>query len=110
MSERGRRAEIIVDDAGVRRELADGSRESISWDDLQRVGIRTIPDGPWEEDIFFLLEGTNGTGCAVPSGHPSADALMSKLQVLPGFDNELFVEAMTTTDDGLFICWQRPTE
>ncbi|TCP50137.1 hypothetical protein EV191_108226 [Tamaricihabitans halophyticus] len=107
MSSGGRRTEIVVDDAGVRRELADGSQESVSWDDLRRVGIRTIPDGPWDEDVFFLLEGENGTGCAVPSGHPSANALMSKLQVLPGFDNDVFVEAMTTTDDALFICWQR---
>jgi hypothetical protein len=43
----------------------------------------------------------------VPAGDPSADALMNRLQSMPGFDNEAFIEAMTTMDDGLFVVWQR---
>ena len=100
-------AGITVDDLGVRRELADGSEESVTWEDLKEVAIRTTPDGPWDEDVFFLLVSATGSGCAVPAGDPAADRLMSRLQTLPGFDNDAFVEAMTTTADGLFVCWQR---
>jgi hypothetical protein len=99
--------EITVDEDGVRRQLADGSEESVTWTNLSEVAIRTTPEGPWKEDVFFLLVKEGGGGCAVPAGHPSADALMSRLQSMPGFDNDAFVEAMTTLDDGLFVVWQR---
>jgi len=99
-------ATIVVDAEGVRRRLADGSEESVTWAELKEVAIRTIPDAPWEEDAFFLLVGPNGGGCAVPSRHPAADELMARLQELPGFDDKVFFEAMTSTEDSVFVCWQ----
>ncbi|MGH3761813.1 hypothetical protein [Actinophytocola sp.] len=101
------RSGITVDDDGVRRLLADGTMESVTWTDLSEVAIRTTPEGPWKEDVFFLLVRAGGGGCAVPAGDPSADELMNRLQSLPGFDNEAFIEAMTTMDDGFFVVWQR---
>lgn len=101
---------ITVDDAGVRRRLANGAEESVSWAELAEVAIRTTPEGPWQEDVFFLLMREGGGGCAVPAGHPAADQLMGRLQSLPDFDNEAFIEAMTTIDDGLFVVWRRPKE
>ncbi len=99
---------ITVDEDGVRRHLADGTEESVSWPDLAEVAIRTTPEGPWKEDVFFLLMRAGGGGCAVPAGDPAADDLMGRLQSLPEFDNDAFIEAMTTTEDGLFVVWQRP--
>lgn len=98
---------ITIDDEGVRRQLADGTEESVTWEKLKEVAIRTTPEGPWKEDVFFLLVAEGGGGCAVPAGDPSADALMSRLQSLPDFDNDAFIEAMTTIEDGLFVVWQR---
>jgi hypothetical protein len=99
---------ITIDDEGVRRQLADGTEESVTWAKLKEVAIRTTPEGPWKEDVFFLLVAEGGGGCAVPAGDPSADALMSRLQSLPDFDNDAFIEAMTTMEDGFFVVWQRP--
>ena len=107
MSEQPGGSGITVDDAGVRRRLADGTEESVSWGQLAEVAIRTTPDGPWQEDVFFLLMRQGGGGCAVPAGHPSADELMSRLQALPEFDNDAFVEAMTSTEDALFVVWRK---
>lgn len=98
---------ITIDDDGVRRQLADGTEESVTWAKLKEVAIRTTPEGPWKEDTFFLLVSEGGGGCAVPAGDPSADDLMTRLQTLPNFDNDAFVEAMTTIEDGLFVIWQR---
>jgi hypothetical protein len=99
---------ITIDEDGVRRQLADGTEESVTWAKLSEVAIRTTPEGPWKEDVFFLLMAEGGGGCAVPAGHPSADDLMTRLQSLPEFDNDAFIEAMTTIEDGLFVVWQRP--
>lgn len=96
---------VTVDDHGVRRTLADGSEESVTWDELSSVVIRVIPEGPWREDVFLMLAGTDGKGTAVPSGDPAADALIERLQTLPGFDNERFIEAMTTDADEAYVVW-----
>lgn len=97
---------VTVDDDGVRRTLADGSEESVAWEELSSVVIRVIPEGPWKEDVFLMLAGANGQGTAVPSGDPAADALIERLQSLPGFDNERFIEAMTTDADEAYVVWK----
>lgn len=97
---------VTVDETGVRRQLADGSEESVTWHELSVVIIRVMPDSPWDEDVFLMLAGPNGTGTAVPSGDPAADALIERLQALPGFDNERFIEAMTTEADEAYVVWK----
>ncbi|EHR52271.1 hypothetical protein SacmaDRAFT_4076 [Saccharomonospora marina XMU15] len=97
---------VSVDDTGVRRVLADGSEESITWDQLSAVVVRVIPEGPWREDVFLMLAAADGTGTAVPSGDPAADALIERLQTLPGFDHDKFVEAMTTDADEAYVVWK----
>lgn len=97
---------VTVDDNGVRRQLADGSEESVAWSELASVVIRVIPEGPWNEDVFLMLASTDGTGTAVPSSDPAADALIERLQALPGFDNDRFIEAMTTDADEAYVVWK----
>ncbi|WP_007027584.1 hypothetical protein [Saccharomonospora iraqiensis] len=97
---------VSVDDSGVRRVLADGTEESVTWSDLSAVVVRVIPESPWQEDVFLMLAGSDGTGTAVPSGDPAADALIERLQTLPGFDHDTFVEAMTTDADQAYVVWR----
>ena len=105
-SSNGLSRSVRVDDNGVVRRLADGSEESVTWSELAAVMIRVMPESPWQEDVFFMLAGPDGTGTAVPSGDPAADALLERLQLLPGFDHERFVEAMTTDADEAYVVWQ----
>ncbi|OQO92267.1 hypothetical protein [Saccharomonospora piscinae] len=105
-SSSARSRSVSVDDTGVRRLLADGSEESVTWSDLAAVVVRVIPEGPWKEDVFLMLAAADGTGTAVPSGDPAADALIERLQMLPGFDHDTFVEAMTTDADKAYVVWK----
>ncbi|EID55436.1 hypothetical protein SacxiDRAFT_3230 [Saccharomonospora xinjiangensis XJ-54] len=105
-SSSARSRSVSVDDTGVRRLLADGTEESIAWGDLAAVVVRVIPEGPWKEDVFLMLAASDGTGTAVPSGDPAADALIERLQMLPGFDHDTFVEAMTTDADKAYVVWK----
>lgn len=95
---------ISVDDIGVSVRLADGTTESVQWDELIEVSVVTNDKGPFEEDTFFVLRSEN-SGCVVP-GLRSA-ALLRRIQKLPGFDNEKVIEAMGSTSNARFICWQR---
>jgi hypothetical protein len=96
-----------IDEHGVRRELDYGKVEAVSWDDLQEVGVLTTSDGPFAEDVFFVLIGRDGTWCVIPQGAPESTPLLERLQRLPGFDNEALIEAMTSTRDAKFVCWRR---
>jgi hypothetical protein len=100
---------IHIDDRGIRRELADGKVEQVTWDDLEEVSVLTTSEGPLAEDVFFVLAGRGGTGCVVPQGAPESTALLERLQRLPGFDNEALVRAMGNTEEARFVCWRRPS-
>jgi hypothetical protein len=99
---------VVIDQVGVRRRLPDGRHEAVGWDDLVEIAIRTTPEDPWQEDVFFLLTGRDGGGVAVPHGEAVELELLGWLQALPGFDNQQVVEAMTCAEDALFVCWRRP--
>jgi len=98
---------VRISDIEVACERPDGKTERVGWNDLQRVEILTTSEGPMVPDVFWLLHGTNG-GCAIPQGATGERALLERLQALPGFDNGQVIEAMGSTSDRRFLCWQRP--
>jgi hypothetical protein len=101
-----RRARVTFDAERVTRTLADGRTETVRWSDLQEVAILTTDEGPYADDVIWLLAGTDG-GCAVPSETDGMNELLPRLQQLPGFDNEAVIRAMSSTADARFVCWAR---
>jgi hypothetical protein len=98
---------IQIDDRGVGRDLGNGKTEHVAWDDLEEVAILTTSDGPFAVDVFFVLMGTNETGCVIPQSAPESSQLLERLQKLPGFDNQAVIDAMCCASDSRFICWRR---
>jgi hypothetical protein len=95
----------------VTRFRPDGVQETVRWADLAEVGIITTDEGPWSEDVFWLLVGCDGkSGCAVPQCAEGSKELLEVLQKLPGFDNEAVIEAMGSTSNAKFTCWKRKTQ
>ena len=104
-------AMVTYDDRGVARRLADGRVESIRWDQLAEVAIVTTDEGPFVDDVHWLLIGSDGTtGCAVPSETEGTADLLERLQKLPGFDNEAVIKAMGHTENARFVVWRRPAQ
>jgi hypothetical protein len=97
---------VEFDERGVTRTRGEGSAESVSWAELEEVVILTTAHGPLADDVFWLLKGARG-GCAVPSEAAGMDALLARLQALPGFDNEAVISAMACTEEAAFLCWRR---
>jgi hypothetical protein len=102
----GAKEQVTCDAQGVRRTMVNGTVESVTWDELQEVFILTTDEGPFSEDVFWVLSG-NGKGCAVPSGAEGMKELLPRLQALPGFNNEAVVQAMGSTSHAKFVCWSR---
>ena len=82
--------------------------ERITWSDLIEIGIVTTNEGPFQEDVYFLLLGPDKEhGCAIPQGAIDTQKLVERLQALPGFDNDALIRAMGCTENDRFVCWQR---
>lgn len=97
---------VFCDDTCVTCVRPDGESESVSWSELQKVEILTTDEGPFQEDVYWLLHGQAG-GCAVPQGAEESNNLLTRLQQLPGFNNSAVIEAMRCTDNRRFLCWER---
>jgi hypothetical protein len=102
-----RNESVAFDDTGVTRTLSDGRIETVTWEELQEVFIITTDEGPYVEDVYWMLSG-NGRGCAIASGADGMKELVPRLQQLPGFDNAAVVQAMGSTLNARFPCWKRP--
>lgn len=97
---------VRLSDTEVVCERPDGKVERVDWADLQKIEVVTTSDGPFAPDVFWVLHGTDG-GCVVPQGATGDGRLLERLQALPSFDNDAVIEAMCSTSDRRFLCWQR---
>ena len=86
--------------------MRDGKQETVLWSELQNVTIMTTDEGPFSDDVFWVLSGSE-TGCLVPSEAEGMKELLPRLQQLPGFDNEAVIRAMGSTGNEKFLCWRR---
>jgi hypothetical protein len=77
----------------------------VRWDALKEVSLQTTSRGPFEEDVFFVFAYDDGPSTAIGLG--DSEHLLSRLQQLPGFDNESFVRAMGVSEEGTAVLWQR---
>jgi hypothetical protein len=55
--------------------------------------------------VFFVLTYDDGSNSAIPLGE--REKLLSRLQDLPGFDNETFIQAMGVSEEGVSVLWRR---
>jgi hypothetical protein len=97
---------VRIDDWGVRR--LDASNEAIAWADLVKVEIVTTDEGPWSEDLFFLLEGVDGKGVAIAGGLAQDCGLIAALQQrLPDIDNDAIIQGASSTENARFLVWRK---
>jgi len=97
---------FYMDENGLRREISDGTIETVKWDELNKITIITTDQGPYFEDVFFVLEAEKG-GTIVSQEWACKISLLERLGEFPGFDNEAVIRAMACTDNNAFLCWQK---
>ena len=97
---------VRITDSHIRSTRPDGTEEEITWDELSRFDIETNSLGPFAPDVFWILHGV-GRCCVIPQGATGDGALLERLQQLPGFDNDKFIDAMTSTSEATFEIWRK---
>ena len=82
----------------------DQTTRSIRWDELSTVEIMTTDAGPFFSDVFWILK-SSGATLMVPQGATGEKALLTRLQLLPEFNNLALISAMGSTDNAVFLLW-----
>ena len=97
---------VSVSETDVICSRPGSTNESVKWNDLQRVEILTTADGPFAPDMFWVLYGSTD-GCVIPWGATGESELINRLQALPGFRNDVIVNAVSLTTNNQLPCWER---
>ncbi|MCW5771833.1 MAG: hypothetical protein KIT16_09380 [Rhodospirillaceae bacterium] len=98
---------VTIDENGVVCRRGESRAEGLRWHELRAVLIETTDQGPFQNDVFWVLVGERGR-CVVPQEAEGSQQLLARLQHLAGFDNEAVVEAMGSAENRTFVCWRRP--
>jgi hypothetical protein len=101
-------ARFAVDEHGVERDLADGRHEAVTWAEVERVEVVTLPKGPWAQRVRVVLHGgSDERGCIVPLDVAEDGGLLAALGRLPHFDHRALHEAITAMRTGTVAIWHR---
>jgi hypothetical protein len=100
-------ARVSVDDRGLTLTMGSAPPSSLPWSRVHSVTLHTTGQGPLAEDVFWELEGPDGT-VAVPNG---AEGILELFDAagrhLPGFDHEAVIAAMGSMREARFLVWRR---
>ena len=99
-------SQVELTDDGVTYHPGAGGSRTILWDNLRAVLLQTTDEGPFVEDVWWILSDDDGD-CVIPQGANGETELLLRLQQLPGFDNDAVIAAMGSVDNKQFVCWQR---
>jgi hypothetical protein len=93
--QRATTVEVVADAEGVRRVLADGRREEVTWSEVTEVDVFTTRAGPHRASGgAVVLFGDAERGCIVPLDRLAASGLLDHVHRLAGFDSRRVVEAV----------------
>jgi hypothetical protein len=99
---------VEFDALSIRRLRGGREIESIRWDELAEIDILTTNEGPWSDDLYWVLDDArHSKGCIIVQGAKGLGELLARLQRLPRFDNDQVIRAMASTDNARFPVWRK---
>ena len=100
--------DLRIDDEGIRRELADGRVEAVSWDEVREVEVLVTDRGPHGANGGCVIIGDGEErGALVPLDRVAELGIVEHLCRLPGFDLNVFVDATNVDPDARTEVWVR---
>lgn len=101
---------LHVDGDGVALRRKREPVGAVAWDDILGVDLFTTDEGPWAEDVYWVIHRREGgEPLIIPGGAEGVDALLAAVETrLPGFDMDAVIRAMGSTENARFALWQAP--
>lgn len=96
----------VVAAGGVIEVVSRDGPSRLTLADRVEVAILTTDEGPFSDDVFWVLRSTSEK-LIVPWSAEGADRVLSVLQRLNGFDNEAVIEASASAERAVFPVWKR---
>lgn len=75
-------------------------------DTLVGIDIVTTDEGPFTDDLFWVLSDQWGQQVIIPGGAAGTDKLLDSLGGLKGFDHMTLMKAMSSTSNARFEIWR----
>ena len=98
--------EVFFDAKEIRYSVPRKEVQRIAWDSLARVLIVTTDEGPFVEDVFWLLVPRAGPELRIANSAKGFPSLLGEMQKrLAGFDNRAVAMAMGSTSNAAFEVW-----
>ena len=89
-------------------QVVDNSRVTTRWSDVVEVAIVTTSDGPFAEDVFYVLSISEDDGCVVTHEAAERIDLLPELHAqFSGLNDKKVIEAMGCTSDNKFVLWSK---
>lgn len=97
---------LTVDDDGIRRELADGRVEVVTWAEVREVEVLVATKGPHAASGGVVIIGDGeARGALVPLDRVAELGIVDHLCRLPGFDLNRFVDASNLPPNSRTEVW-----
>jgi hypothetical protein len=85
--------------------MSDGTVKALPMSDVRAIYVETNDTGPWDADVWWLVEGLSGEiEITFPQLSSGEDQALARFQRLPGFA----VSGMNSTANARFECWRAP--
>lgn len=97
---------VVFDASKITYSPLRGEDVELHWADLCEVSIETTDQGPFVDDVFWVLAG-GGRFCRISSTAGGMGELLEKLGELPGFNHEAVIVAMSVATNARFECWKK---
>jgi len=99
---------VSYDDDSITVTFPDGRTQSLHWNSLTKIVIRTTDQGPFVDDVFWELYVGDTLKLSYPHHADIDHGLFNAMQErLRDFDNEVAIKAMGSTGNANFIVWER---
>jgi hypothetical protein len=98
---------VSIDDDGIVAKYPQGEILAVRWSSATKVWIETNDSGPSGSDFWWVVESNEGR-CVFPDGATGASEAAQVLKErLKGFDSNTVREAVGSTDNAVFVCWEK---
>lgn len=90
----------------IKFESTSKDSNNLKWNDVLEILIETNDQGPIADDVFFVLA-TRDVEIKIPQTDSNAEELFMRLQGFEGFDNQTFIDSMSSSENKRFVCWKK---
>jgi|LakMenE18May11ns_1017448.scaffolds.fasta_scaffold9628537_2 hypothetical protein len=97
-------ADYALDNEGFTQISGEDNGKKFLWSDVQHVGLVTTSDGPFFDDVFYIIQTENKNIC-LTQDQATKLSVLDYFNKLPGFRWESVIEAMGSTTEAVFHCW-----